>query len=127
MNLQSIKGEKMSNLTKAVEYYKAVGEKNHKEAVKHIHPNIQFVAPLAKLEGKEKMSEAVKGFFNLFNTLTVKEKLSSGNEVMLVYEIECPKPVGTFRTAALLTFKDELIERLELFFDARPLESLVKK
>lgn len=117
----------MSNLTKAVEYYKAVGDKNHKEALKHIHPNIQFVAPLAKFDGKEKMSDAVKGFFNLFNTLAVKEKVASGNDVMLVYELDCPKPMGSFRTAVLLTFTDELISKLELFFDARPFESMIKK
>ena len=46
--------------------------------------------------------------------------------VMLTYDAEFGEPIGTCRTAVLMTFKDQLIERLELFFDARPFEKDLK-
>jgi hypothetical protein len=46
---------------------------------------------------------------------------------MLTYDAEFGEPIGICRTAVLMTFKDQLIERLELFFDARPFEKNSKK
>jgi hypothetical protein len=39
---------------------------------------------------------------------------------MLTYDMDFGEPIGVCRTAALLTFRDGLIARNELFFDARP-------
>jgi hypothetical protein len=45
-------------------------------------------------------------------------------EAMLAYDGDFGDPIGICRTAALLTFKDNLIIRIELFFNARPFGSL---
>jgi hypothetical protein len=39
---------------------------------------------------------------------------------MLAYEADFGEPVGICRTAVLMTFKDDLIVLIELFYDARP-------
>jgi hypothetical protein len=39
---------------------------------------------------------------------------------MVNYEVDFGEPFGLCRSAALFTFEDNLIARLELFFDARP-------
>jgi len=71
----------------------------------------------ATLEGKEIVLNAVKGFMTIVKRLTVRTECCSGDQLMLVYDLESPEPIGSSRAAALMNFKDGLIERLELFFD----------
>ncbi|KJV58176.1 hypothetical protein RFEPED_0551 [Rickettsia felis str. Pedreira] len=37
-------------------------------------------------------------------------------------DFDCPEPIGIFRGASLLSFNENLISRIELFYDARPFE-----
>jgi hypothetical protein len=39
---------------------------------------------------------------------------------VIVYDLECQPPVNVFSAVALLTFKNNLISKIELFYDARP-------
>ena len=39
---------------------------------------------------------------------------------MLTYDMNFAEPIGVCRAAALMTFKDGLIMRNEIFFEARP-------
>ena len=72
--------------------------------------------------GKETVLEAAKGFTNLFKTLTIRTKLSSEDQAMIVYDLDCSAPIGNIRVAALFSFQDKLIAKIELFFDARSFE-----
>ena len=49
----------------------------------------------------------------------MRVKFAFGNQVMLAYDLNCVSPIGTIRVAALMTFEDNLISSIELFFDAR--------
>ena len=120
----STKGKKMShNIMIAEAYYKAMGEKNIAEVGKYLHPDVQFVAPLGKMSGKETMLEGAKKFMNVFKALTIRSKFAAADQAMVVYDLECPQPIGSFSTAVLMSFQEGLISKIELFFDARPFES----
>jgi hypothetical protein len=41
---------------------------------------------------------------------------------MIVYDLDCQAPIGNFRVAALMDIRNGLIEKIELFYDARPFE-----
>jgi hypothetical protein len=41
---------------------------------------------------------------------------------MVVYDLDCPEPVGPFSSSALMTFENGLITKIELFYDARPFD-----
>ncbi len=71
------------------------------------------------MDGKEAVVEAAKNFAMFFKNLTISEKFSSNDKVMLALEFDCPEPIGIFRGASLLSFNDGLISRIELFYDAR--------
>lgn len=103
-------------------YYTAMGQKNIAGVEKCLHSDIEFIAPLAKVQGKEAMLKAAKGFMNLFNALTIRAVFGNENQAVVIYDLQCPAPINTFATAAFMTFKDGLIVRLELLFDARPFE-----
>jgi len=108
------------NVKIAEGYYLAMGRKNVSDVEKYIHPEVEFVAPLAQTKGKEALLEAASKFFSLFDTLTISEKLGADNKAVIIYDLQCPEPIGHMRTAAFFSFKDGLISRIELFYDARP-------
>ena len=112
----------LNNAVVAEAYYKAMGEKNVEEAGKYLHPEVQFVAPLGQRSGKEAVLKGAKEFTALFNTLKVRSKLGSEDQAMVVYDLECPQPIGNFSTAVLMNFKEGLISKIELYFDDRPFE-----
>ncbi len=39
---------------------------------------------------------------------------------MLAYDFMFPAPIGTLRSAVLMDFSNQLISKIELFYDARP-------
>lgn len=103
-------------------YYTAVGKKNVVDIEKFLHPDVLFVGPLAKLKGKEAILEATKRFTTLFKTLKIRAKFGSGDQAMVVYDLDCPLPIGHFSTAVLMTFQEGLVAKIELFYDARPFD-----
>jgi Domain of unknown function (DUF4440) len=104
------------------EYYKAIGSKNFELIKKRLHPDVQFIGPLAKMKGKEAVLEATKKFTSLFKTLNIRAKFGSKNQAMVVYDLDCPEPIGIFSSSALMTFENEFITKIELFYDARPFD-----
>ena len=98
----------------------AVNDKDLAGVARHFHPEIKFVSPMAQLSGRAAALEAVKRLLAILKGVRVRAKFASGDQVMMAYDFEFPDPIGTSRTAALMTFSDGLISGLELFFDARP-------
>ena len=108
------------NVTSAIAYYQAMNDKNLAALEKFLHPNIQFLGPLAAVTGKNAYLESLEQFFlPSFNKLTIRAKFGSGDQAMLVFDLDCPAPIGILRTAVLMTFRDDLITRIEAFFDPR--------
>ncbi len=112
------------NINIALNYYKAMHNKDAQELDKYLHPQVEFLGPIAKLAGKEAVLEAAKRFMSLLNNVTVRAKFASGNQVMLVYDTAFPDPIGNVSAACLMNFTEGLIARIELFFDTRPFDKL---
>ena len=106
----------------AVAYYQAMGNKDLAEIEKYLHPDVRLISPMADIRGKDTVLNAVKHFCAVFNKLTIRAQFGSGDQAMVVYDLDCPAPFGIVRGAALLTFKESLIIGYELFYDARPFE-----
>ena len=41
---------------------------------------------------------------------------------MFAYYMVAPKPIGKFRAAVMMEFTDQLISKIELFYDASPFQ-----
>lgn len=111
-----------SYLALAEAYYAAVSKKCVDPIEKYLHPDVQFIGPLGKLTGKEAVFEATKKFTIFFKTLKIRAKSASEDQAMIVYDLDCPLPIGNLSTAALMSFKEGLISKIELFYDARPFD-----
>ena len=108
------------NMASAVAYYKAMADKDLTGMARHLHPDVRLVTPMEELTGKEAVLAAVKPLLNLIKSIKVHAKFGSEDQAMLTYDMEFAEPIGVCRAAALMTFKDGVIVRNELFFDASP-------
>lgn len=106
------------NIHLAEEYYKAMKSKDLPRIEGYLHPEVHFLSPLAEAKGKEAVLEGIKKFISFFNDLNVRAKFGSENQAVIIYDVDCSEPIGSIRTTALLTFKENLISDIELFFDA---------
>lgn len=107
-----------NNLALAEAYYTAMGEKDLVSLEKCLHPDVEFIGPMSCVTGKENLLQTIKRFLSDFKSLTIRSKFATGNQAMLAYDIDFPEPIGITRSAALMTFKNGLIKKIELFFDA---------
>lgn len=109
-----------NHLSRAAEYYTLVGEKNAEGIQKYLHPHVEFCSPLATLKGKEAVIEATSNFMNAFKSLTIRAKFAEGDQAMIVYDLDIPWMPKSFPGVSLLSFRDGMIVKIELFFDGRP-------
>lgn len=109
------------NLAHAIAYYQAMNNKKIEEMAQYLAPEVQLISPLSELSGKEAVLEAAQRLLQVFNRINIRAQFSSGDQVMLAMDMNCPASIGTIRTAVLQTFKNNLITRIELFLDPRPL------
>ena len=107
-------------------YLKAWDNKDLEGIAKYLHPEVHFIGPMTETTGKEKLVQSAKRMFGLLKTLEVRSKFAFGDQAIFTYDFVCEDPIGVCRTAELMTFKDGLIGRIELFFDARPFEKLMQ-
>ena len=101
-------------------YYQAVANKDLPTIANLLHTNVYLVGPLGHAEGKESVLRAVTGFATLLRSLRVNVIFGSEDQAMVNYDVDFGDPFGNVRSAALISCKDNLIARIELFFDARP-------
>lgn len=103
-------------------YVQAWSTKDLDSISKTLRPDVRFLGPMAQTEGKGAFLGAVQRMFPILKSIDVRAKFVSQDQVMLAYDFVCSAPIGSCRTADLLTFKDGLIARSEVFFDPRPFE-----
>ncbi len=114
---------KEKNIAMAEAYYKAMKARDLDVMKTFLHPDAEFLGPVAELSGRENVLDGYRYFLTYFNELNIRTICGSEDHAMIAYDLSFPQPIGSVRTAALLTFKDNLISRIEIFCDAR---SLVK-
>lgn len=105
------------NVALAEQYYKLVGEKNREGIKKFLDPQVEFYGPLATLKGKEATFQATSNYMNMIESLTIRAKFGAADQAMIVYDVDIPGIAKDFPAAVLLSFRDELIVRIELFCD----------
>lgn len=112
----------VSNLSLAEAYYKALNHKDIGEVAQYLHPDAHFLSPFFELKGKEAVLGVIKVFMQNFNSISIRAKCGSPSQVMIAYDVNFSEAFDTIRTAVLMTFKDNLIFGIELFFDPRTFE-----
>ena len=110
----------IDNLSLAESYYNAMLAKDFDKMANYLHNNVQFIGPLAEMQGKEQIVTAAKNFSGILQDIQIRSRFAAGDQIMLAYDMVVPAPIGKFRAAVLMEFTDQLISKIELFYDASP-------
>jgi ketosteroid isomerase-like protein len=110
------------NVVCAVAYYQAMADKDLAGMGRLLHPEVRLITPMEELTGKAMVLAAAKRLLPLIKSIKVHAKFGSEDQAMLTYDMDFDEAIGICRAAALITFKDGLIMRNEIFFDARPFD-----
>ena len=109
-------------LNLAENYYNAMLAKDFDKMANYLHNNVQFIGPLAEMQGKEQIVTAAKNFSGILQDIQIRSRFAAGDQIMLAYDMVVPAPIGKFRAAVLMEFTDRLISKIELFYDASPFQ-----
>lgn len=101
-------------------YYTLIAEKNSDALADYLHTNVEFYSPLGTYMGREAVLEGIRVFMNRFTSLTVRAHFGSKNQAAVIYNTDIIGIANDFPSASLLSFKDGLIAKIELFYDSRP-------
>jgi ketosteroid isomerase-like protein len=115
-----------NTMTIAESYMAAWQRKDIEEIARHLHPQVHFKGPMAEVTGREAVVGSAQRMFPLMKEIVIQSKFASANQAIFTYDFLCAEPVGSCRTAELMTFEDGQIKSIELFFDARPFEKLAR-
>ena len=110
------------NLGLAESYYNAMLAKDFDKMASYLHDNVHFIGPLAAMKGKDNVVAAAKNFGGMLQDIQIRSRFASHNQIMFAYDMVVPAPIGKFRAAVLMEFKDRLISKIELFYDASPFQ-----
>lgn len=120
--MNTIAYEDNGNLAVAENYYNQMLQKNFVSMGECLHPDVHFIGPLAEMFGKSAVVEAAKNLSRILVDIEIRAKFCSKNHIMLAYDFMFSEPIGKLRAAVLMEFKNQLISKIELFFDGRPFE-----
>lgn len=108
------------NLMIAEGYYSAILAKDFNKVATYLDDKVQLISPLAEIHGKEAVISAAKNLSLVLSDIKIRAKFTHQNQIMLAYDFMFPAPLGTLRSAVLMEFANQLISKIELFYDGRP-------
>ncbi len=114
--------ESDNNLKVAVSYYSSLLKKDFDTMSSYLHENVLFIGPLAEMQGRDAVVLAAKNLSQILGDIKIRSKFAHQNQIMLAYDFMFPQAFGKLRAAVLMEFTNQLISKIELFYDGRPFE-----
>ena len=113
----------MQDLAKiAGDYLEAWNRKDAAAFAALVAPEVRFVGPLARIEGRDAFVAALSRMFPMVERVALRALFAEegGTRVVLIYDFVCAPPIGSCRTAEMLEVRGGLIVASELFVDSAP-------
>ncbi len=110
------------NLTTAENYYHAMLQKDFDRMASYLHENVHLIGPLAEIRGKNVVVAAATNLSQILSDIKIRSKFASDDQIMFAYDFMFSAPIGALRAAVLMEFTNQLISKIELFYDGRPFE-----
>jgi hypothetical protein len=103
-------------------YLNALDRKDISKITSLVDLNIRLKMPMGEFSNRNDFIMAIRRMLANSNGVHIIAKFASENQAMFIYEIYFNDPVGTVKTASLITVEGDKIKDIEVFFDARPFE-----
>lgn len=118
MNTRNDENNNLLNI--AENYYDSMLRKDFETMGAYLHQDIIFISPLTEIRGKEPVVLAAKNLAQLLQHIEIRSRFATNNQIMFAYDFMFPSPIGKLRAAVLMDFTNQMISRIELFYDATP-------
>ena len=100
-------------------YYQAMGDQDFAGMAQRLHPDARLVTPMEELTreggGSCRCQATPQPHQEHQSSIKVHARFASEDQAMPTSDMEFAQPIGVTRTAVLMTFRDSLIARSELF------------
>lgn len=120
--MNTIYDESHKHLSIAENYYHSMLQKDFDTMASCLHPDVHFIGPLSEMHGKKPVVSAAKNLSQILNNIQIRSKFAADHQIMFAYDFMFPEPIGKLRAAVLMEFTNQLISKIELFYDGRPFE-----
>ncbi len=107
-----------SNLDTAKQYYEWIIKKDLNNISNLLHDAIEFTGPMCTIKGKAEVFSAIAGYAKIVEDIEIIENFSNNTKVMLTYLLTFQSQKS--RAAVMLTFENNLIKKLDLYYDPTP-------
>ena len=84
----------------------------------YLNENVNFISPIAELNGKDCVCNAARNFSEILKDIDIISRFENEDQVVLVYDMTVSEPIRKFRAAVLMDFSHDLISKIQLFYDA---------
>lgn len=108
-------------------YLDAWRHKNVAAIAEVLSADVHFVGPMMDVTGRDQVIASTERIMSMLREFRVRSTFVSGDRAMFTYDFICDPPIGTCRTAEMIEIKAARIQTIELFYDARPFELLVRR
>lgn len=113
-----------NHLKIAKAYYQAMLNKDLEAISDYLAENVHIISPLGEVNGKPGVLEAAQNLMKLLHDINFRTECAFDDHVVMVYDFLFPEPVGKLRAAGWLSFANDKIVNIELFYDGRPFERM---
>jgi hypothetical protein len=120
--MKTTHSESDNNLKVAESYYRSMLDKDFDTMSSCLHENVLFIGPLAEMQERDAVVSAAKNLSQILVDIKIRSKFAHQNQIMFAYDFIFPEPIGKLRAAVLMEFTNQLISKIELFYDGRPFE-----
>jgi hypothetical protein len=120
--MNTTNSESNNNLKVAENYYRSMLKKDFDRMSSYLHENVHFIGPLAEMHEKDAVVSAAKNLSEILRDIKIRSQFAHQNQIMFAYDFMFLEPTGKLRAAVLMEFTNQLISKIELFYDGRPFE-----
>jgi ketosteroid isomerase-like protein len=103
--------------TLVAQYIEAVGAKDYDAVSRYLSPDLSFKGPFMQSESADAFIASLKRMAPIWEANRIREVFAEGDRACVIYDFVSNTEAGAMPCIELLTFRDDRIASIELFFD----------
>jgi hypothetical protein len=101
-------------------YQKALGDQNFEAARRLLKDDLRFKGPFDEFTSADEYLKTVRGLWSIVDSVELRHMSSTGNEVVVLYEMVTKTPAGTQLICEWYGVEDDKIAWIRVLFDSAP-------